>query len=141
LTYVLGANQLFVEHRFFPPSTPTPLDWTDLTIFQAAGDHHRIFTALKPLLPKKWAASGASKGGMTAVYYRFFYPHDMDVTVPYVAPNSYSTHDPRYVRFLEHVGPADCRAKLKAAQRAILSHRAEITARMAAEAADQHDGF
>ncbi|MEZ4312726.1 MAG: S28 family serine protease [Polyangiaceae bacterium] len=129
-TALLGANQLMVEQRFFSPSRPDPADWRTLRIRQAAADHHRIALALKPLYPAKWLSSGASKGGMTSVYHRRFYPDDVEGTVAYVAPQSYGDADPRYVDFLENVGPAECRGALRAFQKEVLSRREAMTAKM-----------
>jgi hypothetical protein len=49
ITAYLEANQLQVEHRFFPPSSPDPRPWPDLTIAQSAADHHRIVESFKGL--------------------------------------------------------------------------------------------
>jgi hypothetical protein len=129
---ILDANELTVEHRYFGPSQPDPLDWSFLTIQQAAADHHRIVQALRPIYTGRWISSGASKGGMTSVYHRRFYPDDVAGTVAYVAPQSFGVADPRYVTFLDQVGddPA-CRDALKAYQRLALQHRAEMLTRMA----------
>lgn len=134
---LLGANQLIVEHRFFSPSRPDPADWRHLRITQAAADHHRIVEALRPLYPGKWLSTGASKGGMTSVYHRRFYPADVDATIAYVAPHSYGEADPRYVDFLQSVGDAACRDALQAFQQEVLSRRAEMTARMIAAEGEQ----
>ena len=126
LTSYLRANQLTVEHRFFPPSSPDPRPWSRLTIAQAAADHHRIVQSFKSLYTGKWVSTGVSKGGMAAVYHRFFYALDVDATVPYVAPSSHGPRDARYVRFLDRVGAPDCRDKLQAFQQAVLARRGEI---------------
>ncbi|WP_394836114.1 hypothetical protein LVJ94_04315 [Pendulispora rubella] len=138
---MLNANQLMLEHRFFGPSTPDSVDWKKLDIFQAASDEHRIVEALRPLFKKKWLSTGASKGGMTAVYHRFFYPRDVDVTVPYVAPNSFGPTDERYASFLQNVGSAECRDKVRAVQTEVLRRRPEFEARLAEEAAARGDGY
>ncbi|MFB1479207.1 hypothetical protein [Corallococcus sp. RDP092CA] len=75
-TYLVEGNQLLVEHRCFNNSTPQPTDWRLLNIEQAAADHHRIVQAFKPLFPGKWI----SKGGMTSLYHRAFFPRDVDAT-------------------------------------------------------------
>ena len=125
-TSLLQGNQLLVEHRFFGPSTPQPTDWKLLTIEQAAADHHRIIQAFKPLFSGRWISTGGSKGGMTSLYHRAFYPHDVDGTVAYVTPNSYGTQDPRYVRFLSKLGTPECREKIRVFQREVLARRAEV---------------
>jgi PS-10 peptidase S37 len=126
LTVYLQANQLNVEHRFFPPSTPDPRPWPRLTIAQAAADHHRIVQSFKSLYTGKWVSTGVSKGGMAAVYHRFFYPLDVDATVPYVAPSSHGPRDARYVRFVDRIGAPGCRDTLQAFQQAVLARRDEI---------------
>src|SRR5688572_20803003 len=126
LTHYLAANQLRVEHRFFAGSDPVPRDWSKLDIAQSAADLHAITQAFKALYTGGWVATGASKSGMTSTYYNYYYPGDMDATVPYVAPSSHGTSDPRYVTFLSQVGPGDCRTKLKTFQVAALQQRDAI---------------
>src|SRR6266496_480922 len=92
-TQLVDGNQISVEERFFEPSRPNPADWTKLDIWQAATDHHLITQALKSIYTKKWLATGASKGGMTSVYNRRFYPRDLDGVVAYVAPNDANNAD------------------------------------------------
>ncbi|TKA13378.1 S28 family serine protease [Actinacidiphila oryziradicis] len=129
-TRIIDGNQVSMEYRFFTPSRPYPADWSKLDIWQAAGDQHRVFQALKTIYSKKWIDTGGSKGGMTATYYRRFYPHDMDGTVAYVAPNDVvNNEDSAYTRFFKQVGTADCRTRLNAAQREALIRRDEIVAR------------
>ncbi|NTX16999.1 hypothetical protein HUA76_40120 [Myxococcus sp. CA056] len=125
-TALLGANQLSLEHRFFGPSRPASNDWTLLNIRQAAGDYHRIIQAFKPLYTGHWLTTGGSKGGMAAVYHRYFYPDDVDATVAYVAPNMHGLDDGRFVRFLDQVGDEDCRERLRAFQQDALARREEL---------------
>lgn len=123
-TRIVDGNQVSMEYRFFTPSRPEPADWSDLTIWQAAADEHRIYQALKPIYSQNWLATGGSKGGMTATYYQRFYPHDMNGTVPYVAPNDViNTEDSAYDRFFATVGPKDCRERAQALQREALVRR------------------
>jgi hypothetical protein len=128
LTYLLEANQLDVEHRFFPPSSPSPTSWEHLSIAQSAADHHRIVESFKNLYAGKWVSTGRSKGGMAAVYHRFFYPTDVDATVPYVAPSSHGPRDARYVQFVDRLGTAQCRQALLDFQRSALARRLELEA-------------
>jgi hypothetical protein len=46
--FLLNANQIIVEHRYFSESAPDTLDWQYLTVEQAATDHHVIIELLKP---------------------------------------------------------------------------------------------
>ena len=89
----MDANLVIVEHRYFGDSKNlSDTRWDYLTIEQAAGDHHAIFQALKPLLPKEWISTGTSKDGMTSLFYRYFYPNDMTVTTVFCSPFMTSLH-------------------------------------------------
>ncbi|NMO13847.1 hypothetical protein HPC49_39085 [Pyxidicoccus fallax] len=141
-TALLGANQLMLEHRFFGTSRPDSNDWRLLDIRQAASDYHRVIQAFKPLYGARWLTTGGSKGGMAAVYHRYFYPDDVDATVPYVTPNSHGLDDARYAFFLDHVvGTADCRAKLQAFQQDVLQRRDELRPFVEALATTWETGF
>jgi hypothetical protein len=126
LSELLGANLIVVEHRFFEASTPAPPAWQHLTIEQSAADFHHAVEVLKPLYQGKWAGTGTSKGGMTSVYHRHFYPNDVDATVAYVAPQSYGLDDPRYAAFIDQQGDQACRDRLLGVRRAALARRAEL---------------
>ncbi len=130
ITAVFETNQISVEHRFFAPSIPDNPDWSKLTIEQSAADYHHIAEVFHPLYQGKWLATGGSKGGMTSVYFRRFYPDDVDVTVPYVAPNSLGAPDPRYPIFLSQVGDPACRAAVEDVQREFLLRRPAMKAQM-----------
>src|SRR5262249_41343547 len=45
-TVILDGNQVEIEHRYFLPSRPDPVDWSKLTIWQAAADDHCVVRAL-----------------------------------------------------------------------------------------------
>lgn len=129
ITRGFAANQISYEHRYFVDSRPVPTDWSKLDIQQAAADAHNLAEALHWLYPGAWLNTGASKGGMTSVYHRRFYPCDVDATVAYVAPTSNSPADTSYVTFLDEVGGATwqaCRADLVAFQRRLLDQRTDI---------------
>ncbi|MGW0434097.1 S28 family serine protease [Micromonospora sp. NPDC003197] len=130
-TRLLGGNQISLEHRFFVPSRPTPADWRDLNIWQAANDQHRIVQAFKSIYAGKWISTGGSKGGMTAVYHRSFFPDDVDGTVAYVAPNDVvNREDSAYDRFFATVGTDPvCRADLNNLQAEALRRRGELVSR------------
>jgi hypothetical protein len=129
-TRLIDGNQISVEQRFFTPSRPEPADWSKLTIWQAATDHHRLVRALKSVYSAKWISTGASKGGMTSVYHRRFYPSDVDGTVAYVAPqDTINAEDSAYDRFFRRVGTdRACRAALDAVQVEALHRRATLVA-------------
>ena len=144
LTWLLQANQLVVEHRFFRGSRPTgaAADWRTLTIRQAAADHHRITVALRRLYPGRWLETGASKGGMTAIYHRRFYPDDVDGTVAYVAPISFGAPDYRYEPHVEAIGPSACRDAVRALQAELLrNRRAMLESRATSQASTEGLGY
>ncbi len=130
---LFGANELHLEYRFFGVSAPSPIPWSKLDVEQASADFHAVREAFKWIYPARWLSTGISKGGMTVVHYRRSFPCDVDGTIAYSAPESYGAADPGYGPFLDAVGGAtwaDCRQRLHEAQRAMLTHRAELVARM-----------
>ncbi|MGH3312892.1 MAG: S28 family serine protease [Streptomyces sp.] len=130
-TQIVDGNQVSMEYRFFTPSRPDPADWSKLDIWQAASDQHRIHKALQRIYGERWISTGGSKGGMTATYYRRFYPRDMDGTVAYVAPNDVrNKEDSAYYRFFEQVGSKQCRDRLNSAQHEIFERRDEMVPRL-----------
>ncbi|HEY0470537.1 MAG TPA: S28 family serine protease [Kribbella sp.] len=136
-TRLVDGNQLNVEQRFFNASTPAGPDWSKLNIWQAASDHHRIVLAFKKALYSgKWVSTGASKGGMTSVYHRRFYPDDVDATVAYVAPQDVDNRHDSYVDFIQHAGTdPQCNLALRNLQRNALFRRPAMVAKLAEYAA------
>jgi hypothetical protein len=126
LTRMLGANQINVEHRFFGRSVPSPLNWDDLTVRNSADDLHAIVQAFKALYPGKWISTGVSKSGQTALFFKCFYPDDVDATVPYSAPINVAQEDPRLYRFLETVGDEATRVRIKDYQKALFRYEADL---------------
>jgi hypothetical protein len=122
---ILNANQVVVEHRYFPPSAPDSLDWRYLTVKQAAADDHAIVELLKQIYPTKWINTGISKGGQTCMYHRYFYPDDVVASVAYVAPLNFSITDKRINRFFKTVGTKLCRDAIYQFQKELISHRAQ----------------
>ncbi len=130
VTNYLGANQLIVEHRYFGNSVPETEDWQYLRVKQASDDLHRITALFKAYYNGSWINTGISKGGQTTLAHRYFYPNDVDVSIPYVAPLNFSLKDQRIYDFLDNVGDAECRAKIKTFQKEVLSKREEIMPRL-----------
>ncbi|MFC2136202.1 S28 family serine protease, partial [Bacteroidota bacterium] len=126
---VLNANQLMVPHRFFDGAMPDNIDWQYLTVQQASADYHHIVTLLKTIYNGVWVNSGISKGGITALIHRRFYPDDVDATVAYVAPIMLSTEDPRFDNYiLNEACTEEFRNGLIEFQRACLENRDGIIA-------------
>jgi hypothetical protein len=126
LTRLLGANQVAVEHRFFGKSVPADKNWAFLTVRQSADDLHAVVSALKAVYPGAWASTGVSKGGQTALFYKCFYPGDVDATVPYSAPINIAQEDPRLYHFLETAGDEATRARIREYQRAMFRREDEL---------------
>ncbi len=122
-TNLLKANQLYVEHRYFGASVPSPVDWKYLTAMQDAGDYHYIRTLFGQIYKGKWIATGVSKGGQTATEYKVFYPEDVDVTIPYVAPINYARLDKRIDRHFKKVGSREQRKYIKKIQVYLLKNK------------------
>jgi hypothetical protein len=123
---MLGGNQVAVEHRYFGRSVPDPLQWEYLTVKNAADDMHAIVSQLKKLYKGKWVSTGASKGGQTSLFFKCYYPDDVDVTVAYVAPVNVTQEDPRIYEFLKTTGDEATRQKIKDFQITLLKHEDEI---------------
>ncbi len=117
---LLGANEVVVEHRYFGESVPEPNDWKYLTIEQAAADHHAINQLMKQVFHGKFVSTGISKGGQTTMYYKYFYPDDVAVSVPYVGTLNFSVDDTRVNPFIQNIGSKDCRNKIRDFQIEIL---------------------
>ncbi len=126
LTDFIGANQIDVEHRFFGESLPDSLDYDYLNLKQATADLHHIKQLFERLYTGKWVSTGISKGGATTIFYRYFYPDDVDLSVPYVAPINRDLEDQRLYSFLETIGSDECRGKIRAFQERILSDRDQV---------------
>jgi hypothetical protein len=124
ITKIIDANQLTIEHRFFDKSRPKDsIPWTLLSVKQAAADQHQIIEAFKPFYKGKWISTGISKSGQATIYHKRFYPKDVDVSVPYVAPLNFSSEDPRVYPFLKNIGTEECRNKIYQFQLALFKNK------------------
>ncbi len=123
---LLKANMIRVEHRYFGKSVPEPLDWKYLTTWQAASDHHAIVTFFKSLYSGKWISTGASKDGQTSIMFKAYYPDDIDVSIPYVAPLNTAKVDSRIFTFLENVGTPEERQRVRDYQITLFEKKKEM---------------
>ena len=123
LTKLFDANLVFVEHRYFLESTPQPLNWDYLTAENSAYDLHHINATFKQLYAGKWISTGISKGGQTTMIYRAYFPDDVDISVPYVAPLNRALEDERQEKFLKKVGTKKERKRIKEFQMEILKRK------------------
>ena len=109
LSQITAANEIRVEHRYYGESKPSSLNWKYLNIKQAAADIHRIASLFRRIYWGKWISSGWSKGGQTALIYRWLYPDDVDATIAYDAPVNFALEEPRIDSFFLTVGTEFCR--------------------------------
>lgn len=130
LSDILNCNDIWVEHRYFGTSCPQDTNWNEVTTRNAAYDMHRIVTALKTIYHGKWISTGGSKDGITATLYSMYYPHDVDVAVPYVAPFCLTQADERIIPFLQNVGKAHQRARIRNWQLEALKRRNTLQPRL-----------
>jgi hypothetical protein len=117
---ILDANNIGVEYRFFGKSVPDSTRWEFLEIEQATADLHEVNRLFKQLYKGKWFSTGISKGGQTTLYYKYFYPEDVDVAIPYVAPIDKAQEDTRIYTFLDTIGKPECRQKIFEFQKFLL---------------------
>lgn len=126
LTEYIDGNQIDIEHRFFGESMPEQIDYRYLTLEQVTADVHHINQIFKKLYTGKWLSTGISKGGQTTIYYRYLYPNDVDVSVPYVAPLNFELEDTRIYDWFKQAGTAECRADIERVQKTVLENRTEV---------------
>lgn len=119
----LKCNQVMIEHRYFGKSKPDSIQWEYLDAWQSASDLHRIIEAFKAFYPNQWISTGISKGGQSVIYHSYYYPEDVDVRVPYVAPINYGVEDKRIYSFLDQVGSKGDRKKVKRFQKNALKYQ------------------
>jgi len=125
LQKIFGANDMDIEFRYFNKSRPDSLQWQYLTFEQAAEDLHHINQVFHTLYHSKWISTGISRGGMTTLIYRYFYPGDVDASVPYVAPMPNDFEDKRIYAFLDTMGGPGCVNKIRNVQLFLLKHEKE----------------
>ncbi|MGN0258126.1 MAG: S28 family serine protease [Bacteroides sp.] len=126
LSKLFDANMVFVEYRYFDQSTPEPKDWQYLTAEASADDLHAVRQAFSTIYPGKWIATGISKGGQTTLLYRTFYPDDVDVSVPYVAPLCFDREDGRHEPFLRKVSTDADRQRILEYQLEVLKRKTTL---------------
>jgi hypothetical protein len=126
ISKLLDANQIDVEHRYFGDSKPDSLDYNYLNLKQVSADLHHINQLFKKIYKEKWISTGISKGGATTVFYRYFYPDDVDISMPYVAPINNAYEDKRIYKFLNTAGTETCRKNIISYQRKLLENRDKI---------------
>ncbi len=127
LSKLLNANIVVVEYRYFDQSTPNPCNWDYLTVENSMYDLHHVNQTFRELYKGKWVSTGISKGGQTCMCYRVFFPDDVDVSVPYVAPLNKALEDGRHEPFIENkVSDATSRQHVKDFQMEVLKRKSKL---------------
>jgi hypothetical protein len=138
LEKMLDCNDLDVEFRYFNLSKPDSLRWEYCNFEQATADLHHINQVFRALYRQKWISTGISRGGETALTYRFFYPDDVDATVAYVAPMPNDIEDKRIYAFLDTAGGPVYAPRIRKVQVFLLEHEGEALARISTAARKLH---
>ena len=122
------ANQLTIEHRYFNNSRPKKIDWNTLKIEAAAKDQAKIISEIRGVLypTAKFITTGISKGCQTTMAHRRYFPENVDASVCYVGPLNFKREDPRVYSFLNNVGTAEDRAKIKSFQNLCFQNQDEL---------------
>lgn len=127
LARIFNANLVFVEYRYFGESMPEPCNWDYLTVENSLYDLHNITTTLKQLYAQKWISTGISKGGQTTMFYRAYFPDDVDISIPYVAPLNKSLEDGRHEPFIAgKVSTAENRKRVQDFQLEVLKRKDKL---------------
>lgn len=127
LSKLFNTNIVTVEYRYFGKSMPKPCDWQYLTVANSMYDLHHVNQVLHTLYKGKWISTGISKGGQTTMFYRVFFPNDVDISVPYVAPLNRSVEDGRHETFLQsEVSTAANRQKVLDFQMLLFKRKASL---------------
>ena len=102
LSKLFETNVITVEYRYFDQSMPNPCNWDYMTVENSLYDLHHVNETLHAMYKGKWISTGISKGGQTTMFYRSYFPDDVDISVPYVAPLNKSVEDGRHENFLQY---------------------------------------
>jgi len=135
LSDIFNTNCVIVEHRYFSESKPHMDEneehyWDYLTTYNAATDHHRFAQAFHKIYHGKFIATGVSKGGICANMFRAYYPKDVDITVPYVAPLCDGVEDKRMADAMFNYGTYDEQHAIRAFIDYLFENRGEFIPRL-----------
>ena len=125
------TNCVQVEYRYHGFSLPEGDEnsFKYLSAKQQSDDLHNIVTDLKKALLKgKWLSTGVSKNGMTTYDYAYYYPGDVDVYVPFVAPLLFQNEDMRIGDYMINSAVKDYLPQIKAAFQKLVSDQKVLDA-------------
>ena len=123
-SFKFSTNCVQVEYRYHGFSLPEGDEnsFKYLSAKQQSADLHNIVTDLKKALLKgKWLSTGVSKNGMTTYDYAYYYPGDVDVYVPFVAPLLFQDEDMRIGDYMITGSVKDYLPQIKAAFQKLVS--------------------
>ncbi len=142
LSKLFDTNIITVEYRYFDKSMPKPCNWDYLTVENSLYDLHHVNQTLHAMYKGKWIATGISKGGQTTMFYRTYFPNDVDISVPYVAPLNRSVEDGRHEVFLQHqVSTKENRKKVLDFQLLLFKRKATLLPMLEKYCNDKHYTF
>lgn len=126
-TKVLEANQIYIEHRYFGESKPDIIDYEYLNISNATKDLHRIKEVFSDIYKNGWISVGISKGGLTALSYRYFFPDDVDATITLSTSVKTSKCDSSFYHYIDSLNSDQgCKNELEAFQELLLTRKVDI---------------
>jgi hypothetical protein len=124
---LLEANQIYVEHRYYGESKPVDIEWETLNLKNATADLHNIKLVLGKIYKNNWISTGTSKGGLTSLAYKYYYPNDVKVTIAHSAPVGMTLSDTTVFTFIDSLSKSKgCLDKVKSFQRKLLLKKDEI---------------
>ena len=142
LSKLFDTNIITVEYRYFDKSMPKPCNWDYLTVENSLYDLHHVNQTLHALYGGKWIATGISKGGQTTMFYRSYFPNDVDISVPYVAPLNRKVEDGRHEKFLQYeVSTKENRQKVLDFQLLLFQRKARLLPMFEKFCTDHHYTF
>ncbi len=127
----LDVNCVQVEYRYHGFSLPEGVSnkFNYLSAKQQSADLHNIVTALKKaLFTGKWLSTGVSKNGMTTAQYAYYYPNDVDMYVPFVAPVPLQVNDLRIGKYMIESSVKDYLPQIQKAFEALVDNQDIFTA-------------
>ena len=130
-SFKFSTNCVQVEYRYHGFSLPEGDEnsFKYLSAKQQSADLHNIVTDLKKALLKgKWLSTGVSKNGMTTYDYAYYYPGDVDVYVPFVAPLLFQNADMRIGNYMINSAVKDYLPQIKAAFQKLVSDQKVLDA-------------
>ena len=142
LSKLFETNVITVEYRYFDQSMPKPCNWDYMTVENSLYDLHHVNETLHAMYKGKWISTGISKGGQTTMFYRAYFPNDVDISVPYVAPLNKSVEDGRHEKFLQYeVSTKENRQKVLDLQLLLFKRKAALLPMLEQYCKDQEFTF